>query len=196
MDWFTSDTHFGHANIIRYCNRPFKSVEEMDNAIIKNINDLVKPDDTLWHLGDFCFGPKDADAFIRVAANYRRRINCNKIILIHGNHDPDPYHYRYDEREKGKRFAALFHEMYPIRRTTILGQKFTLNHYAQRVWDKSHKGSFHLYGHSHGSLPDDPNSLSFDCGVDSHGYKPLSFPEVQKIMAKKAFKPIDHHGRD
>lgn len=168
----------------------------MDDAIIKNINELVKPDDTLWHLGDFCFGPKDAEAFLRVAANYRRRINCRKIILIHGNHDPDPYHFRHDEREKGERFAALFYEFYPVRRTTIMKQKITLHHYAQRVWDKSHKGAWHLYGHSHGSLPDDPNSLSFDCGVDCHGMKPLSFPEVQKIMAKKTFKPIDHHGRE
>jgi calcineurin-like phosphoesterase family protein len=194
MDWFTSDTHFGHANIIRYSNRPFKSVEEMDDVLIKNINQLVQPNDTLWHLGDFCFGPRDKDGFVRVAANYRKRINCQKVILIHGNHDPDPYSYRQEEREKADAFMKLFYEHYPMRRTTILKQKMHLCHYSFRVWDKSHGGAWNLYGHSHGSLPDDPNAKAFDCGVDCHNYKPLSFHDVAAIMAKKVYKPVDHHG--
>jgi calcineurin-like phosphoesterase family protein len=64
-----------------------------------------------------------------------------------------------------------------------------------RVWNKSHHGAWHLYGHSHGTLPDDPNALSFDCGVDCHNYTPISFEQVEAIMAKKTFKPIDHHGK-
>jgi calcineurin-like phosphoesterase family protein len=64
-----------------------------------------------------------------------------------------------------------------------------------KVWNKSHHGAWHLYGHSHGSLPDDINSLSFDVGVDSHDYKPISYEEVKRIMKKKIFKPLDHHGK-
>jgi len=63
-----------------------------------------------------------------------------------------------------------------------------------RVWNKSHHGAWHLYGHSHGTLPDDKNSLSFDVGVDCHNFTPINFEQVSAIMKKKNFKPIDHHG--
>ena len=53
--WFTADTHLGHQNIIKYCNRPFKTLDEMDTAIIRNWNERVDPDDTVLVLGDFCF---------------------------------------------------------------------------------------------------------------------------------------------
>jgi calcineurin-like phosphoesterase family protein len=196
MDWFTSDLHLGHANIIRYSNRPFSSVEEMDDAIISNINELVKPDDLLWFLGDFCFGPRDTNGFIRKAENYRRRINCRNIILIWGNHDPDPFSWKKEERQRAELFRQLFSEDYHLRVTQVNRQRVSLCHYAMRVWDKSHRGAWHLYGHSHGSLPDLQDSLSFDCGVDCHAMKPVSFPQVQAIMSKKSFRPIDHHGRE
>lgn len=195
MDWFSSDWHFGHHNIIRYSNRPFKDANEMDETIIGNINSLVKSNDTLWFLGDFCFGPREPDGFIRKAEGYRQKINCNNIILIWGNHDPNPFSRHRDDRRKAEAFRHMFIEDYSLRNTTILGQNISLCHYAMKVWDKSHHGAWHLYGHSHGSLPDDPNSLSFDCGIDCHNYKPLSFNEVQSLMHKKTFKPIDHHGR-
>jgi calcineurin-like phosphoesterase family protein len=69
-----------------------------------------------------------------------------------------------------------------------------MSHYPHKVWPSNHRGAWHLYGHCHGSLPDDPNSLSFDCGVDCHDYFPLSFDEVAAIMEKKTFVPLDHHG--
>jgi len=96
-------------------------------------------------------------------------------------------------------------------------QQIWLSHYAHRVWNKSHHGVFHLFAHSHNSLPDDPNSLSFDVGVDAtaarlsglpsgktvvagttkpEDYRPISFDEVVEIMSKKTFKPLDHHGQD
>ena len=176
--WFTSDTHFGHANIIKYCNRPFANVGEMDDAIIENWNKVVKHDDYIYHLGDFCFGRDERDF-----NSYFRRLN-GKIIFIKGNHDKLTWRYR----------NAFFASYNSYNEIDIEGQKITLCHYAMKVWNKSHRGAWHLYGHSHGSLPDDKNSLSFDVGVDCHEFKPINFEDVKHIMSKKTFKPIDHHG--
>jgi calcineurin-like phosphoesterase family protein len=176
--WFTADTHFGHANIIKYCNRPFANEQEMNAAMIKNWNALVKDEDIVYHLGDFCFGREDYhfNAFFKQLKGM--------IILIKGNHDKLAWRNRSN-------FFASYDTYHEIR---VNGQDITLNHYAQKVWNKSHHGAWHLYGHSHGSLPDDPNSLSFDCGVDCHNFTPINFEHVKEIMSKKTFKPIDHHG--
>lgn len=176
--WFTSDTHFGHANIIKYCNRPFANSVEMNEAIIANWNSVVKDGDLVYHLGDFCFGREDYSF-----DSYLNRLK-GLIVFVKGNHD------RLAWANRRKFYAA--HDSY--HQTVINGKDITLCHYAMRVWDKSHHGAWHLYGHSHGSLPDDPNSLSFDCGVDCHNYRPINFDEVEAIMAKKTWLPIDHHG--
>lgn len=178
--YFTSDTHFGHANIIKYCNRPFSNVREMDEILIKNWNEKVPYDAIVYHLGDFAFGRTYEDV-----EKYRSRLN-GKIHLIKGNHDNGKLLMR-------NAFESVnWNSMQEI----FIGNKsITLNHYAMKVWNKSHRGAWHLYGHSHGTLPDDPNSLSFDVGVDCHNYYPLSFLEVENIMNNKNFKAIDHHGR-
>lgn len=78
--FFTSDTHFNHANIIKFCNRPFKDVEQMNDVMIANWNSVIGKDDTVFHLGDFCLGG---------AAEWTKildRLN-GKIYLIMGNHD-------------------------------------------------------------------------------------------------------------
>jgi calcineurin-like phosphoesterase family protein len=80
MEFFTADTHFGHGNIIRYCNRPFACVEEMDAALIARWNRRVGPADTVYHLGDFALGPK------ALWPAYRRQLN-GTIVFILGNPD-------------------------------------------------------------------------------------------------------------
>jgi calcineurin-like phosphoesterase family protein len=177
MDCFTSDTHFGHANIIRYCNRPYATVEEMDEALIQNWNSVVQPEDNVYHLGDIFFKMRKGRAF-----EILDRLNGN-IHLIYGNHD-------HLARELNVRFVwkkDYFELRYP-------SNKIILSHYAFRVWNSMHHGTWHLYGHSHGTLPDDLNSLSFDAGVDVHGYKPITLTRVAEIMATKKFVPKDHHG--
>jgi hypothetical protein len=79
--WFTADFHFGHSNIIRYCNRPFGDVAEMDQAILERLNSLVRAHDVLYFLGDFCIGGKAR------ALAYRNGIRCKRIFALPGNHD-------------------------------------------------------------------------------------------------------------
>lgn len=177
--YFTADTHFGHANIIKYCNRPFANAEEMDEKLILNWNTVVMPGDTVYHLGDFSLGFKPAH-------DYLKRLNGN-IIFCWGNHDNA---LRKHQRDGSQMRVAIA----DLRDVTVEGQRMTLCHYAMRVWNKSHHGAWHLYGHSHGTLPDDPNSLSLDVGVDCWNYTPVSMEQLKARMKTKAFKPLDHHG--
>jgi len=89
MYFFLSDTHFGHENIIKYCNRPFANVKEMDETIIKNINDRVGENDTIFFLGDFCMkrSSEASNAPQNAFDYYRNQIKCKNIIFIQGNHD-------------------------------------------------------------------------------------------------------------
>jgi calcineurin-like phosphoesterase family protein len=183
--WFTSDSHFGHKNIIRYADRPFKSVEQMDAMLIKNWNEVVDYDDDVYHLGDFSLTTPERT--LRIL----EQLNGN-IHLIKGNHEKSVLQKSYT-KEKFVWIKDYFELKVndidaPCNLRTIV-----LLHYAMKVWNKSHHGAFHLYGHSHGSLPDDSESLSFDVGVDSHNYRPISYEEVKRIMSKKTWKPIDHH---
>lgn len=163
--YFTGDTHFGHANIIKYCNRPYSSVQEMNEMLIKNWNDTVSPTDTIYHVGDFAFDSNPQ--------KYLVRLNGHKV-LIKGNHDKKP--------TPGWMQVVDYKEIKVERQTIILF------HYAMRVWNKSNHGSWSLFGHSHGGLPNDPKLLSFDVGVDCHGYHPISFEKVRSLMAMKDVK--------
>ncbi len=176
--WFTSDTHFGHANIIKYCHRPFADSVAMNDALIENWNKVVGEKDLIFHLGDFAFGKEDYQF-----DSLFKRLN-GLIVFIKGNHD------RLAWRNRGKFYAAhdSYHEI------EINGKDITLCHYQMSIWNKSHHGAFHLYGHSHGTLPYQSDKLSFDVGVDCHNYRPINFDEVEAIMSKKKFVPIDHHG--
>jgi len=175
--WFTADTHFGHTNIIKHCRRPFSSVEEMDETLVRNINTRVAATDTLYHLGDFAFRGKDP-------AEYRGRIRCRTIVLVLGNHDPQTL----DGAVKPA-FAAHFRSVHSLLRIKVevasAPQLVVLCHYAMRIWDRAHYGSWHLFGHSHGGLPDDQSVRSWDVGVDRNAFVPLSLAEVAGIMARK-----------
>jgi len=164
--YFTADTHFGHKNIIKYCNRPFCSVDEMNEVMIENWNRTVSSKDTVYHLGDFGF--KGVDLILP-------RLN-GQIHLIHGNHDNSMI-------KRNRRFVTSS----PIKEIRINGTKTVLHHYSMRVWNASFHGSYHLFGHSHSSLP--PLGLSFDVGVDAWDFTPISEERVIDKM-KELIKEV------
>lgn len=183
---FTSDTHFGHSNIIKYSNRPFQDVHEMNEKMIQEWNKLVKPQDTVYHNGDFAFMPYDKFKQLVWRLNGR-------IYVQLGNHDKTITQNRVDLLKQGKIVSI---ENY--REIKVDGQMIVLFHYGMRTWNKAHHNSIHLFGHSHGSLP--AFGKSVDIGVDNkeiHAeYRPTHLDEILAFMSKREFVSVDHHGED
>jgi calcineurin-like phosphoesterase family protein len=166
MIWFTADTHFGHANIIKYCNRPFPNVEVMNNTIKDNWNRVVRPQDTIYILGDVAM--KISYYEIRKILS---TLNGQKYVIL-GDHDKQIW-----------KCTDLIEEITPLKKITIDNISITLCHYCMRVWWKSHFNSWHLFGHSHGYL--DAIGKSHDVGVDNNNFTPISFDELKIIMNNK-----------
>ena len=189
--WFTADTHFGHGNIIKYCQRPFMSPEEFaatrddprsrlrlsdatvkrhDEALLEAINSRVAVDDTLWIVGDFCWGGRAE------AKRYRDRIRCRSVYLVWGNHDR-------------AEIADVFADCIDQGMIVVEGQEIWLNHYPMRSWNKAFHGSWHLYGHVHGRLQREdaakPTMLVKDVGVDACDYRPWSLDDLKRYMAPR-----------
>ena len=178
MIYFTSDTHYGHKNVIRFCNRPFESVEHMEIEMISRWNSRVTQQDTVYILGDFVMDKKDK------LKSILNRLN-GTIRLVRGNHD---------KIIKGAA-VNLFDwvkDYYELK--SPCGTKIVLSHYPFEVWNRSHHGSWHLHGHSHGTL-DFKDIKRLDVGVDEHDFYPISIDEVAEIMKNRGFDAPDGHGR-
>lgn len=155
--FFTSDTHFGHLNIIKYCERPFSGVLEMDRELVERWNTAVRPEDIVYHLGDF--------AMINWR-RYKQRLN-GTIFLVPGDHD-------------GRCFGDWL--LPPIHTITYRKQVIVLCHYPMISWPKSHYGTWLLHGHSHGdNLPFRPGKMLNVC-TELWDYRPISFDEVAEAM--------------
>ena len=197
--WITSDTHLGHSRIIQYTNRPFPDVGAMDEALIANWNDRVKDDDTVYHLGDFCFGPT------RVAVAYFARLRGDiRILGTPWHHDkswlPNPTWFNALQSLSGHTVKilppmhVLLFQKYsndPEGRPEGRPKPVVLCHYPIAKWDRSHYGSWHLYGHCHGQFQN--GGLSMDVGVDATWYKgpdtmkykPISIEEIACCMIER-----------
>lgn len=184
--YFTSDTHFGHANIIKYSNRPYRDADHMNESLIANWNSVVKPTDTIFHLGDLGF--TNEEALIKIV----QRLNGQKIYL-YGNHDKTV--------KKSKKLQGLFgkvcdyYELYVEDPTVIGGRQFiVMSHYAMLQWNKSHHGALMLHGHDHGTLeyPFTDSLRIMDVGVDPCGYFPISYEQVKAKL--KDNRSRSHHG--
>lgn len=204
--WFTGCTHFGHKNIIKYCNRPFANIKEHDEQLIYNWNLLVTQNDYVFHLGDFGLAGKE------YLASIIGRLK-GKIFICFGNHD-----------SVTEKLSHLFAGHGEAAEITVNNQLVCLNHYAPRIWNKCHYGSWALYSHSHNSLPQETyiqtgpgeiskvQSKSIDVGIDavamqlagkSQGeaisetscdmYTPINFTEVKAILDQFSIQKVDHH---
>ena len=180
--YFTSDLHFGHYNITKYCpltRGHFSTTDEMNEEIIKNCNDVVGPDDNLYILGDVSMHNPS------LAIKMLKRMNGKKFLVL-GNHD----------KVKGKKEALQefydcfewveeYKEIYVQDLSIPSGkkrQKIIMSHYAFRVWNGQVRGTWMLYGHSHGALPALTNN-SMDVGMDTRKeFKPYSYNEIKNIF--------------
>lgn len=168
--WFTSDTHFGHNGIIGHCGRPWPSYVEMDPDLIKIWNKLIRPEDEVWHLGDFSFHRPDW----RPDAEIVEQLNGN-INIIAGNHDNVGFLRKC-------KFARVYEGI--VERTFDYkeGDKvhIVMCHYPLREWNGFYYDSIHLYGHVHNTLPDYCRSM--DVGIDTNDYMPYSLDQVMKRL--------------
>lgn len=150
--WFTADEHYGHYNIIEYCNRPFSSLEEMNETLIENLNAIVKKGDVVVHIGDFALMRKEN------VGGIISRLEGNNIFL-QGSHD------------KWSSSLPFLWER------TIDGEMVVCCHYPMLSWPRSYHGSWLLHGHTHGRLRSYPGIL--DVGVDVQDFSPISWDEIR-----------------
>jgi len=163
----TGDEHYGHRNVIGFDNRPFATINDHDAELIRRHNEVVGPEDTVIHAGDFTLaGPQFA---LRVIDALN-----GKHIFLKGSHD---------------KWLKKYHDEQPheILELNIEGQHVVICHYAMRTWGKSHYGSWQLHAHSHGKLP--PIGKQLDVWVGGHNYYPWSWPEIVAEMAKREENP-------
>lgn len=187
----TSDQHFGHENIIKFCDRPFMNVLDMDKALIDNWNEVVRPQDWVIHLSDFTLEGG------RGAQEYFAQLNGDICVLS------NPWHH--DKRwlktnlplKSKSGFAIRLWPSIVILEIPRLGKDgyplaITLCHYPMAVWDRKHHGAWHLHGHSHGNYKGDEFIL--DVGVDCHDFKPISLAQISFMMLGKDSEcRIKHH---
>jgi len=161
--FFTADSHFGHAGIIGMCVRPYFDIEEHDRGLIDNWNAVVAPGDEVWHLGDFAYRcpPQRTRAIFDQLNGVKR--------LIVGNHD-----------FKGPTLQLPWASIDQLTETVVDGQVIVMCHYSLRVWRNMRRGSLMLFGHSHGNLPG--NRQSMDVGVDCTGYAPVTLPQIRSML--------------
>ena len=182
MIWFTSDTHFGHENIIKLCERPWSDAASMERDLVATINACVGKNDTLYHLGDFSFkiGIDDQERILR-------RINCKDIHIIPGNHDkhlPEIAAHKLIKLEP------------PILEIKQDGRRITLSHYPIADWAGMRQGALHLHGHIHSRGLDYNEAcrsrglLRYDVGMDANGYAPVSLSQVMAF-----FNGVQPNGR-
>lgn len=179
MNFYTSDTHWGHENVITYCSRPFSSVEEMNEELVKRWNEVVSSGDTVWHLGDFSLS-------LQAVKDFLPRLN-GSVGLIFGNHD-QPY-------RKPAKFIPIYRELgfievLPFHQVQIGKYPVILSHLyyncdqerVSRLFHPPDSGLWHLHGHRHSPPDQILGNRELDVGCDGHNYYPWSEDEILEVI--------------
>jgi calcineurin-like phosphoesterase family protein len=175
-----------HGNILRYGRGEFSNLREMNEHLVEEWNKVVPEDALVFDLGDISIG--DSKATLR----YLEKLN-GFIIHLKGNHNNQEEYDMFQEALKEKH---IFKNT-PTMEVKINGQLIVMCHYPFAVWNKQHHGSWHLFGHSHGTLPVN-NKKTIDVGIDSiknifGQYRPVSLQEIRSIMETRVNNTDDHH---
>ena len=187
MNYFTSDLHLGHRNIIRLCNRPFATIEEMDETLIRNWNAKVTNGDTVYILGDLLFRNE------KPAEEYLKQLKGKKHLII-GNHDRD-----WVKKCNLKDFFESVNNLHFI---SDGKRQMTLCHYPMMSWPHMTR-CYMVFGHIHGNTDADywplirENDLMLNAGADVNGFAPVTFEEMQEnnYRHKAGWNPVYYGGR-
>ena len=174
-NFYTSDIHFGHKNIIKYSKRPYKSIDDMTEGLIKRWNNKVGYEDTVYVLGDMFYGIK---------LDYEKIINRlnGKKILIKGNHD--------QWIENNEKLKKLFWDVADYKIIKDCGKQIVLFHYPIIEWAYKNNGALHLYGHVHDICNMETKIMynmdnAYNVGADVNNLEPCTLEEI--ISNKKKF---------
>ena len=175
--WYTADTHFGHENIILHCKRPFRSASHMDSVLIANMWRVVKPEDALWIVGDFAFGPAARDA--EWLETIFSQLPGAEQHLVTGNHD-------------GKLTLRLpWTSVSQMAEIKDGGKRCVLCHYPMITWNGARKGALQLFGHVHQHWTGSRNSVNV--GVDVWDYSPVTIADINRRAREL---PVNRHWTD
>ena len=184
--FFTSDSHFGHFNITKYCHRPFNSKSEMDNALIANWNAVVPEDGIVVHCGDFMLPHKTSDK------EYKKiwdKLNFKTLILCRGNHDRiDCGTYVYDDKT-----------VIVVDIAKIIIESDSIDIMASHYPMLAYPADYQVFGHIHtlsdgtcygidGDVNDRLRKTQYDVGADQNNYTPVSYWRLVDIFRNKAKK--------
>ena len=171
--FFTADLHFGHSEIINYCERPFKDVSEMNSVLINNWNSRVTNNDHVYIIGDLYYGGRDAAGIDEAVAIVKK---LNGILhLVAGNHD-FPYLKNMD-------YHYLFADVDQIRYLKHEGKNIFMCHYPIAEWSGYFRGSLHIYGHIHNQKSSAYQYMAgtkhaLNAGVDICDFTPVTLDDL------------------
>lgn len=204
--FFTADTHFQHDKIRKLAPRPFESVEQMDETLIANWNETVRPEDEVWVLGDYAMGDREK------ALGYLSRLNGTKYLVV-GNHDRPSIAMRNGHRYQRWYFESGFEAVVDMAEVGLpplikkgSGLRVMLSHYPYSGehgdLDERHSqlrlrdlGMPLIHGHVHDEWTirfSERGTPMVNVGVERWGYRPVSAKEIHQLFRQMMVQPDTH----
>ena len=182
MNYYISDLHFGHANVIKFDNRPFETVEEMDRVMIENWNARVRDEDHVYIVGDLIFRSGQAPEW------YLKQLKGHKHLVI-GNHD-----HRWMKNISEEKLEKYFDDVQPMMFIVDQGNEIHLCHFPIAEWAKFHRGAYHIYGHIHNRTDEAYQFMkrydnALNAAASINNYMPVTLQEL--VMNNRIFKEMN-----